>query len=96
MTMFRINLGDTRPALRYRMPKEVDAAGASIVMSVGDILVRRPVETVSQDPLVVQYDWRPSDALEPGLYPLEFEVLYPDGGVETISDEGTLGVLVVK
>lgn len=96
MTLFRINSGDTRPALRYRMPDGVHADGASVVMSVGEVLVRRPVEVVSHHPLTVQYDWRAGDVLEPGLYPLEFEVLYADGGVETISDEGTLGVLVIK
>lgn len=94
MPIFKIYEGDTRPALRYRFPAGISLTGATVVVSIGSAVVRQPAEILNDRE--VQLEWRPSIPMEPGLYPLEFEVLYPDGGVESVTDEGTLGVLVQR
>lgn len=96
MATFTLKRGDTAPALRYALlPEIVDLTGASVVF-IMDGLGRAPASVVSAAPPVVQYDWQPGDTDRAGVRRAEFEVTYPDGGIETWPNAGYLLVNIVE
>ena len=100
MATFSIKRGDTSTALRYALkPTSVDLTGASVVFNMRGSVDRAPARIVTATPPVVEYEWQVGDTAATGLRPAEFEVTYPDGGIETFpagdSPESSLNINII-
>lgn len=92
MATFPIYRGDTLPALRFRFPAGTDLTGATVRFTADGMVSRAAAEIITATaPAEAEYRWRKSDTAQTGLRRAEFEVTYPDGGVETFAytDDGT-------
>lgn len=101
--MFKIKNGDTRPIYIVALKDEVDTddEGPLKLEDVEEVFfimrkkdtseapaVRNEADIVDAPTGVVSYTWQPGDTDEVGVYDVEFELHYKDGGIETVPNDG--------
>lgn len=95
---FYIKRNDTSPAIQYTLLVDgtaVDITGAAVRFHMArdrHIVVDAVATTVNAVGGVVRYDWQPDDTVSAGTYDAEFEVIYPDGSIETFPNSGYIPV----
>lgn len=106
---FQIKQGDTRPAYtaqlldRYGLPGQVplDLTNATQVLfkmrergSTG-LVVDTAMTITNPTSGIVQHVWDANDTRNVGLFDVEFEITWTDGGIETVPNGSYLSVEVV-
>ncbi|ELY47319.1 hypothetical protein [Natronorubrum sulfidifaciens] len=103
METFIIRQGDTAPAIRATLR---DRSGVAIPLEDafiefrmrdrdGNLLIRDSAGTDPDEVGVVIYEWQPGDTDRAGVFRSEWQVTYPDGGIETFPNMGYLTVYVI-
>jgi hypothetical protein len=103
VSIFYIKENDTSPALRAVLKDSdgvsVDLTGASVRFHMrnangGILVVNKPATIVTAASGIVDYNWDAEDTTVVGQFEIEFEVTFPDGGIQTFPNQG-YGTVVV-
>jgi hypothetical protein len=109
---FEIKRGDNRPIYmgvlmqNFGTPSQtpIDLTNADVVFfimrlaSLGDVAphVRAPVNIEDAPNGVVAYEWQPGNTDTPGVYNVEFEINWADGGIETVPNDSYVQITIVE
>lgn len=107
---FSIKQGDTRPtyiaALKTNFgapgeaPIDLSLSGTTVKFLMGaggssEPIVSEPATIEDAENGIVSYEWQAGDTAAVGTHRVEFEITWPDGGVETVPNVGYLEVTIV-
>lgn len=95
-----VDLADA--TVTFEMRERTNAfVGGRYGAQLGEVILDRPAYIVQSegedgpvDPGEVEYEWRPSDTAEAGVYAGRFTVTYPDDSVETFPNTGYFLVII--
>lgn len=105
MTTINIKQDDTQPAMKVRLK---DSAGNPVNLTGATVQVAiqhysQPAIKVNRDAYIadaaageVWLIWQPEETETPGLYRIEFRVVYQDGNRETFPNDGYLLVNILE
>ena len=106
---FEIKQNDTAPAYVYDMQDDVDTESPTAInlTSATSVTFKMRLEGTTGAPKVdaameittpasgrVTYEWAAGDTDTPGTYEVEYEILWNDGTIETVPNNGYDSVIV--
>jgi hypothetical protein len=103
---FKIKNGDTAPAYVVDLQDDVDTTPAAINLTSATSVTLKMREhgttgaPVLDEPMTITtaasgrctYEWQTGDTDNTGTYDVEFEILWNDGTIETVPNDGYLTV----
>jgi hypothetical protein len=105
---FYIKNGDTSPAYVVDLQDDVDSTPAAIDLTdATSVTFKMRLASTTGAPAVdaamdittaasgrVTYEWQTGDTDTPGTYEAEFEILWTDGTIETVPNQGYMSIVV--
>jgi hypothetical protein len=105
---FSIKNGDTAPAYVVDLQDDVDSTPVAInLTSATSVTFKMRLTGTTGAPAITQamtvtdaangrvtYEWQTGDTDTPGTYDAEFEILWTDGTIETVPNDGYLTIIV--
>jgi len=100
MADFTIKQGDTRPGMTAQLKDAGEVIDLTAATSVtlkmapdagGSLIVNSPCVFVDRPVGKVMYEWVAGDTDDVGLFDIEFEIIWSDGGIETVPNDDVEG-----
>lgn len=101
---FYIKRNDTAPSLEAQLidadgnPINLDMCGVRFIMQdgFGRVNINRPATIIDAAQGRVQVDWQEGDTSVAGVMRCEFEIVFTDGSVMTVPNDGYFMIQIVE